>query len=498
MTNPALDAPTRHLEAELHELMSSLALDPLGFVHAAYQWPIHDQPGPDAIQTAFLTRLGDQVRAHAFDGIAPVPAIRMGLSSGHGVGKSALGAWIVDWIMSTRRNCRGTVTANTNDQLEKKTWAAVREWTARCITSHWFEINSAVMYRKGFRAEWFCAPASCDEHNSEAFAGQHAMGSTSFYLNDEDSAVPDKIHEVEEGGLTSGEDMIFLFGNPTRNTGAFHKAAFGSGRDRWDIAVIDARDSIFSNKALIEEWRTDYGEDSDFFRVRVRGLPPLADELQYIDAGRIQQAQTNVPQLLAGEPLIAGVDVSGGGRAWTVCRFRRGFDARAIPPIRLTGEQTVANDRQLTIATLVNALDTHKPDAMFIDSAFGAVIVSRLRQLGYLQVHEVNFGAPSPDPHDLNMRSTMWRKMKEWLPTGAIDTAQSDPKARLATDLGGPGYHLRNNKLVLESKESMQKRGVASPDDGDSFALTFAMPVALTSGSRRGAAWLPEAAEWAG
>jgi hypothetical protein len=27
----------------------------------------------------------------------------------------------------------------------------------------------------------------------------------------------------------------------------------------------------------------DYGEDSDFFRVRVRGLPPTADELQYID-----------------------------------------------------------------------------------------------------------------------------------------------------------------------------------------------------------------------
>lgn len=488
----------RDVEVELHEMMSDLALWPLEFVQAAYPWPIHDQPGPDAIQTAFLTRLGEHVRANRFDGTAPVPAIRMGLSSGHGVGKSALGAWVVDWIMSTRRNCRGTVTANTNDQLEKKTWAAVREWTARCITAAWFEINSAIMYRKGFRAEWFCAPASCDEHNSEAFAGQHAMGSTSFYLNDEDSAVPDKIHEVEEGGLTSGEDMIFLFGNPTRNTGAFHKAAFGSGRDRWDIAVVDSRDSTFSNRPLIEEWAQDYGVDSDFFRVRVRGLPPLADELQYIDAGRIAQAQINVPQPMAGEPLIAGVDVSGGGKAWTVCRFRRGFDARGIPPIRLTGEQTVANDRQLAIATLVNALDTHKPDAMFIDSAFGAVIVSRLRQLGYLQVFEVNFGAESPDKHDLNMRSTMWRKVKDWLPRGAIDTAQSDPKGRLATDLGGPGYHLRNNKLVLESKESMSKRGLGPPDDGDALALTFAMPVALTTGARQNAGWQPEAQEYAG
>jgi hypothetical protein len=31
---------------------------------------------------------------------------------------------------------------------------------------------------------------------------------------------------------------------------------------------------------------------------------------------------------------------------------------------------------------------------------------------------------------------------------------------------------------VLESKADMQKRGQASPDDGDALALTFAQPVA--------------------
>ena len=43
----------------------------------------------------------------------------------------------------------------------------------------------------------------------------------------------------------------------------------------------------------------------------------------------------------------------------------------------------------------------------------------------------------------------------------------------------GPGYHInRSNLLVLESKADMQKRGQASPDDGDALALTFAQPVA--------------------
>lgn len=468
---------TRDAEGELHDAMASVALDPLEFVRLAYPWPINGEPGPDAIQTRFLRRLGETVRGHAFNGFDPVPAVRMGLSSGHGIGKSALGAWLVDWIMSTRRNCRGTVTANTNDQLERKTWAAIREWTARCLTSHWFEINSQVMYRKGSRATWFCAPASCDEHNSEAFAGQHAKGSTSFYLNDEDSAVPDKIHEVEEGGLTSGEDMIFLFGNPTRNEGAFHRAAFGAGRDRWDIQIVDSRDSKFSNKPLIAEWQEDYGEESDFFRVRVRGLPPNASELQFIGADRIQGAQQRVVETLADEPLIAGVDVSGGGSAWTVCRFRRGLDARTLPPIRITGQHS--QDRNHIIGVLAEALseqrDARRIAAMFVDSAFGSPIVERLHMLGHKHVHEINFGGQSPDSHCANMRAMMWNRVKDWLLKGAIPRDD----LRLAQDLAAPGFHLNvKQALVLESKESMQKRGVASPDDGDALALTFAQRVA--------------------
>ena len=35
-----------------------------------------------------------------------------------------------------------------------------------------------------------------------------------------------------------------------------------------------------------------------------------------------------------------------------------------------------------------------------------------------------------------------------------------------------------DNLLVLESKADMQKRGQASPDDGDALAPTFAQPVA--------------------
>ena len=40
------------------------------------------------------------------------------------------------------------------------------------------------------------------------------------------------------------------------------------------------------------------------------------------------------PESLPDDPLICGVDVSGGGAAWNVCAFRRGGDASWIPRIR--------------------------------------------------------------------------------------------------------------------------------------------------------------------
>jgi hypothetical protein len=64
--------------------------------------------------------------------------------------------------------------------------------------------------------------------------------------------------------------------------------------------------------------------------------------------------------------------------------------------------------------------------------------------------------------------------MKDYLLHGAIEADE-----KMAADLAGPGYHInRSNLLVLESKADMQKRGQASPDDGDALALTFAQPVA--------------------
>jgi hypothetical protein len=294
---------------------------------------------------------------------------------------------------------------------------------------------------------------------------------------DEASLVPDAVWTVANGGLTDGEPMWFAWGQPERNSGRFYEVNFGKLEHRWDHRRIDSRTSRFANKELMQQWHDDYGEDSDYYRIRVLGLPPSADELQFIDRGRILAAMQREPQCLADDPLICGVDVSGGESAWNVCAFRRGLDARTLPRIRIPGEHT--RDRGVLVARLAEVLKdqrpSHKVAAMFIDIAFGAAIYERLRALGFNNVFEVDFGLThTPDRAKANMRAYMWDRMKDWLLKGAIPEEE-----KMLLDLSSPGYAVnRSKKLVLESKAEMRKRGLASPDDGDALALTFAQAVA--------------------
>ena len=113
-------------------------------------------------------------------------------------------------------------------------------------------------------------------------------------------------------------------------------------------------------------------------------------------------------------------------------------------------------------------------EMLFLDSAgIAGPVAARLRDLGHPNIMEVNFGADSADVKCRYMRDMMWARLKDWLLTGAIDDSPD-----LETDLLGPCVRADlKQRIWLESKEQMAKRGIASPDDGDALALTFAAPV---------------------
>lgn len=465
-------------EAMLAEDMGRFFYDPLGFVLYAFPWgegDLADFDGPDTWQREFLEVWGEAIRGRDFDGFTPVEPYRDATSSGHGIGKSALSSWIILYIMSTRPHSKGVVTANTSEQLRTKTWGELGKWKKRCITGHWFEYNNGKgnmnLYHPEFPESWRVDGQTCREENSEAFAGLHAATSSPWYLFDEASAVPDKIWEVAEGGLTDGEPFWFVFGNPTRNTGRFREC-WRKFRKRWNTRQVDSRTAKMTNKALIDEWISDYGLDSDFVKVRVRGLFPSASELQFVPQHLVDDAMrvTLTPGSVDHAPRIIGVDPAWSGSDEFAIYLRQGLYSKLLGVYEKT-------DDDVRMASIVaRHEDDWSADAVFIDFGFGTGIYSVGSGWGR-DWQLVQFGGHSTDPQMLNKRGEMWNSLKKWLSTGGALDDQAT-----ADEITAPEYKVRlDGKIVLESKDEMKRRGVPSPNRADALALTFAHPVAPRS-----------------
>jgi len=442
--------------------------DPHGFVMYAFPWntgELKGEEGPDLWQIEILQELGN--------GLLTVDAaVQLAVASGHGVGKSALVAWIMLWAMSTCEDCRGVVTANTENQLKTKTWAELSKWYRLLINKHWFRLTATALFsiEEGHQFTWRIDQVTWSEQNTEAFAGLHNKEKRILVIFDEGSAIPDLIWEVTEGALTDEDTEIIwcAFGNPTRNTGRF-KECFYQRKHRWVTKQIDSRTSNHTNKAQIEEWIEDYGIGSDFVKVRVLGIFPSLSVKQFISVKDVDLAYNKElkNETYNFAPVILTCDPAWEGDDELVIGKRQGlkFDILEVIP---------KNDNDIEIASiLARHEDEEKADAVFIDAGYGTGIVSAGRTLRR-SWRLVWFNEASQDKGCLNKRAEMWNKMRLWLKDGG-----SIPKDQiLYNDLIGPETVPRiDGKIQLESKKDMKKRKQPSPNRADALALSFAYPV---------------------
>jgi hypothetical protein len=463
--------------------MAKYMYDPLGFVMYSYPWDsdpaiqmvklvepwksrYNQEYGPDEWACQFLDDLGAEVTKNGFNGNDPVPPVRMAVTSGHGVGKSAMTGWLTNWIMSTRPYAQGTVTANTSAQLETKTWAQIAKWTRLSITGHWFKISTGRGSMKMSHLEhpesWFCSAQTCREENSESFAGQHAANSTSFYINDEASAIPDKIYEVQDGGLTDGEPMQFCFGNPTKNTGRFREF-WRRLKHRWKTYRIDSRDVQITNKKTLAELIDDYGEDSDIVKIRVKGLFPSASVKQFISESLVDAAfgKHLRKDQYQFAPVIIAVDPAWTGDDEFVIAMRQGLYFKILKVVQ-------KNDDDVLMANIIAGFeDEYQADCVNVDLGYGTGIVSVGQSMGR-QWNLIPFGGASTNPGCKNKRADMYNDAKSWLKIGA--SIPEDDLLRY--ELTSIETHPRTDGIIqLAPKES------PSPGRADALALTFATKV---------------------
>ncbi|MEM6603677.1 MAG: terminase [Pseudomonadota bacterium] len=474
---------------ELADAMGDFFADPLGWAMYAFPWDTDPtiqivemsekyqkkfglKYGLDVWACEMLEDMGRHIRGNGFDGKNAVSPFLQAISSGHGIGKSTITAIVILFIMSTRPHCKGIVTASTSSQLNTKTWAELGKWLKRCITGHWFDYTNGKgnmkLVHKHFPESWRCDGQTCREENSEAFAGNHSVNSSPFYIFDEASGVPDRIWEVAEGGMTDGEPFWFSFGNPTRNTGRFREC-FRKFRHRWKNKIVDSRTVQITNKDKIDQWEKDYGESSDFFKIRVRGEFPSQSSRQFISEALVDEARGRslhenqynfAPVILTCDPAWEGDDE-------LVIGMRQGLKFQIL-------ETIPKNDNDILMAQkLASYEEKYKASAVFIDGGYGTGIVSAGRTMGR-QWQIIWFSGASGDEGFLNKRAEMWGGIVSWLQDGGV-LPDDD---QLYYDLISPETVPRmDGKIQLESKSDMKKRGLPSPNKADALALSFALPV---------------------
>lgn len=237
-----------------------------------------------------------------------------------------------------------------------------------------------------------------------------------------------------------------------------------------DLHDLDDEQIYWRRIKIVDDFRDDVALFSqeypatpgEAFR-RVSGEP-------FINPDLVTKARQNTQDVQPSGAVIIGVDPAEYGNDDTAIVVRQGRKASEIKRYSKRGTMEVVG--------LVSILaDRIKPDAINVDcTGVGSGVADRLLELGY-PVNRVHFGAKALDTDRYAIRrDEMWGEMREWFEDTPCQIPDDDS---LDGDLCSPQYTYDSSRRVkLESKESMKKRGVHSPDSADALALTFAVRIA--------------------
>ncbi len=397
---------------------------------------------------------------------------RLTVRSGHGVGKTALLAWIVLWFLSTHYPCKVACTAPTAHQLEDVLWPEIGLWLGRLRP---FFRRRLVLGRLALQVAGSCGAAfavgrTARPEQPEALQGLHAENI--MLLVDEASGIDDRIFEAALGTMSTPGAVTMLAGNPTRTNGFFfdthHRLAA-----RWTGHRVSSTE-VPRASGHVADILARWGADSNAHRVRVEGEFPLAGDDAVISrvwceaAARRRFADAAVREVAP----IWGLDVARFGDDRSALAKRCG-NVLLAPVLSWRGADTMATAGRVLAEW--NATDpAERPAQILVDEVgIGAGVLDRLREHG-LPVTGINVGAAALDSdHYSRLRDELWFRGRRWL---ARDDAILPDDHQLIGELTSACYtYTSAARIEVDSKAALKRRGLASPDLADAFLLTFAV-----------------------
>jgi phage terminase large subunit len=418
--------------------------------------------------------------------------LRFALAACKGPGKSASLAGAMWWFKLCFPDSKVVATSITGDNLRANLWTELAVWQqhSRLLTAA-YEWTEDFVYERGRREtsymmalEW--QRSANPEQMANSLAGLHA--NFIMAVADESGGIPRRVfgsldavlanHDPDEGRIA----YFLQAGNTTTTDGPLYDACTKDHKFWWVKKITGDPLRADRAKRVSKEWAQAQidmhpgGREHPWVKVNVLGeFPPGgANNLIALADCQNAEARTVRPELWMNDPKVMGVDVARFGDDETALCFRQGLMMFRFKCFRNQSLMAIAGQVAISI-------DRWKPHAVFIDdTGVGAGVVDRLVQLRYAVTAVANGSAALGFSHVewklKNRREECWWQLADWLKRGCM------PKdSQLVADLVGPTYKFTaDNRLELESKKDMKKRGLPSPNRGDAAALTFAEPVPHT------------------
>jgi hypothetical protein len=298
-----------------------------------------------------------------------------------------------------------------------------------------------------------------------------------MWLMDETGDYPDAIMPTAEA-IFAGDPIeahIVQAGNPTALKGPLYRACTVARR-LWQVVEITAdpddpdrtpRISIEHARAQIEQ----YGRDNPWVKVQIFGKFPDASFNALIGPDEVATAQKRYyrEHELRGSSKVLGVDVARFGDDASVACSRQGL--QVFPFRRWRNVDSIQG------AGAVSRLwQDFGADACFVDDTggYGAGWIDQLLVLKRSPIG-VGFAKQAHNPQRFyNKRAEMYWDAVTWIKRGG---ALPEESPELAAALTQTTYTFQGDKMLLEPKDIIKVRLGYSPDDADSFVLSFAEPV---------------------
>lgn len=438
---------------------------------------------------------------------------RVSVVSGHKIGKSVLIAALMLYAYCTIPGVRCVIMAATERQVNGIIWREVQRLARGAA------IPIPGVAEIGTRAQTglkYRDPLTFEESEIKGYTAKEAeavagtSGTAIFYAVDEASGVSKQIFDAIEGNRAGGQAWVFLISNPTKADGEFYdshhsKSDHAIGTRGYKAFAVPSwegpnctgeylqlqeydrkrrewrqREKPIPGLAMpswVEDKRSEEGEDSAWFQIRVAGRFVVAENAKIFPLALIIESQQRWPDTKGDGRLWIGVDPAGSG----LDGDESGFCARKglkVCELRLRkGLTTAAHvDQVLDLIAAHHDVSNELPVVCLdVSGDIGSKALVEFRAAearGKFKLFLIRFSNAAPrQPRVYHLwRDELYAVGRDWMRAGGAIPEHT----KLERDLHAPEFQSTGPRGTLQATKKPRLKEILgrSPDIGDALLLS--------------------------